>query len=64
MIICKALLKYGYSGFKLEILEYCILEEVITKEQYYLDKISPEFNILKVAGSYLTGLNIVRDLKN
>jgi hypothetical protein len=23
MVIYKALLKYGYSGFKLEILEYC-----------------------------------------
>jgi hypothetical protein len=27
MLICRALLKYGYSGFSLEILEYCKLSE-------------------------------------
>nr|YP_009160660.1 GIY-YIG endonuclease [Hirsutella minnesotensis]AKR17989.1 GIY-YIG endonuclease [Hirsutella minnesotensis] len=53
MIICKALLKYGYSGFKLEILEYCSIEELINKEQYYINKYKPEFNILKLAGSSL-----------
>jgi hypothetical protein len=54
MIIYKALLKYGYSGFKLEILEYCNqMEEVLTREQYYLDLLKPEYNILKQAGSSL-----------
>lgn len=53
MIIYKALLKYGYSEFILEILEYCSLEELIVKEQFYMNKFSPEFNILKVAGSSL-----------
>lgn len=52
-LICKALLKYGYSGFKLEILEYCNESEVINREQYYIDYLNPEYNILKIAGSTL-----------
>jgi group I intron endonuclease len=52
-IITRALLKYGYSGFKLEILEYCESKDVIQREQYYLDKFKPEYNILKTAGSML-----------
>lgn len=51
MIIYKALVKYGYSEFKLEILEYCTLENLIEREQFYIDKYNPEYNILKVVGS-------------
>jgi hypothetical protein len=51
--IYRALLRYGYSAFKLEILEYCEKDIIITREQYYLDTISPEYNILKVARSLL-----------
>lgn len=50
-LICKALLKYGYSSFKLEILEYCDPSLVIEREQYYIDVLKPEYNILSVAGS-------------
>lgn len=53
MIIHKALLNYGYSNFKLEILEFCKKNEVLVKEQYYMDLIKPEYNILKKAGSPL-----------
>lgn len=53
MIISKAILKYGYSNFKLEILEYCDVPNVIEREQYYLDLLNPEYNILKTAGSTL-----------
>ena len=68
MTINKALLKYGYSAtvvgppwngggpqpnFKLEILEYCDSENVIEREQYYLDLLKPEYNILQLAGSSL-----------
>jgi len=52
-IIARALLKYGYSGFTLEILEYCDIDKCIEREQYYLDLIQPEFNILKKADSRL-----------
>ena len=48
-----ALLKYGYSNFKLEILEYCEPSKCIEREQYYLDLLKPEYNILKTAGSTL-----------
>lgn len=54
-IIYKGLLKYGYSSFKLDILEYCEPTVLIEKEQYYLDLLKPEYNLLKFAGS-VTGL--------
>ena len=53
MIINKALLKYGYSNFKLEILEYCDKDNNIEREQYYLDLLKPNYNILQTAGSSL-----------
>jgi len=51
MLINKALLKHGHSNFRLEILEYCDKDKAIIREQYYLDKLNPEYNILKIAGS-------------
>jgi group I intron endonuclease len=45
------LLKHGYSKFKLEILEYCDQDSAVEREQYYIDLLNPEYNILKVAGS-------------
>lgn len=53
MAINKALLKYGYSKFKLEILEYCSPKELSKREQYYMDLTSPQYNILKTAYSSL-----------
>ena len=50
-IIYRALLKNGYSNFSLEILEYCSPENVILREQYYMDLLKPDYNILKTAGS-------------
>ena len=50
-MIYKALLKNGYSNFTLEILEYCDLADLIKREQYYIDLLKPEYNILKIAGS-------------
>nr|QCW06878.1 hypothetical protein [Drechslerella brochopaga] len=51
MLICKALLKYGYSTFSLYILEYCDEKDLLQREQYYIDILKPEYNILKIAGS-------------
>nr|YP_010044461.1 hypothetical protein J6816_mgp30 [Tolypocladium guangdongense]QPF24406.1 hypothetical protein [Tolypocladium guangdongense] len=48
-----ALLKHGYTNFTLEILEYCKSDELIEREQYYLDFLNPEYNILKHAYSLL-----------
>ncbi len=53
MIISKALLKYGYSNFKLEILEYCDKDIVRKREQHYFDLLQPEYNVLREAGSLL-----------
>lgn len=53
MIILKTLIKYGYSNFKVEILEFCNKDEVLAREQYYLDLLKPEYNILTTAGSSL-----------
>jgi hypothetical protein len=50
-MIYRSLLKNCYSKFKLEILEYCEIDILIEREQYYLDRIKPEYNILKKAGS-------------
>ena len=48
------MLKNGYSNFKFEILEYCDTKGiVIEREQYYIDLIKPEYNILEKAGSLI-----------
>jgi len=52
-LICRALLKYGYSNFKLEIFEYCEPTASIQREQHYLDLLEPSYNVLKTAGSSL-----------
>lgn len=53
MLIYKALLKYGYSKFSLEILEYCDPSDVLAREQYHIDLSNPEYNLLPTAGSSL-----------
>lgn len=51
LVISRALLKYGYSNFTLEILEYCDKDSLIAREQFYIDMFNPKYNTLKVAGS-------------
>nr|YP_009945046.1 GIY-YIG endonuclease [Monilinia laxa]QOE17410.1 GIY-YIG endonuclease [Monilinia laxa]QYB19844.1 GIY-YIG endonuclease [Monilinia laxa]QYB19929.1 GIY-YIG endonuclease [Monilinia laxa]QYB20105.1 GIY-YIG endonuclease [Monilinia laxa]QYB20171.1 GIY-YIG endonuclease [Monilinia laxa] len=63
-LIHKALLKYGYSNFKLEILEYCNREDAIKREQYYMDTFKPEYNILKFAGSALGHKHSAETIEN
>jgi len=53
MAIYKAILKYGYANFKLEILEYCDISVLLLREQYFIDNLKPEYNILSKAGSNL-----------
>nr|YP_010608753.1 hypothetical protein PNX16_mgp018 [Drechslerella dactyloides]WAN89833.1 hypothetical protein [Drechslerella dactyloides] len=52
-LIYNSLLKYGYSNFQLEILEYCTRENCIERENYYIKLLNPEYNILPAAGSSL-----------
>lgn len=47
------MLKYGYQSFRLDILEYCERSECISREQYYIDTLSPFYNICSKAGSSL-----------
>jgi hypothetical protein len=52
-VIDRAILKYGFSNFALEILEYCEVTKLLEREQYYLDLLKPEYNIVEIAGSTL-----------
>lgn len=51
--IYSAILKHGYSNFQLEILEFCDKENAISREQYYIDLLNPEYNLNSTAGSRL-----------
>ena len=44
-LIQEAIKKYGYSNFQLGILEYCEIENLIQREQYFLNILK---NILKL----------------
>lgn len=35
------------------ILEYCSINQLIEREQFYIDVLAPEYNILRIAGSSL-----------
>lgn len=47
-LICRALLKYGYDNFKLEIIEYCTLDVIADREQYWISELNPSYNLVKV----------------
>jgi len=55
--IYSAILKYGCyaENFSIDILEYCDISALIEREQYYIDLLQPEYNILKIAYSLLLG---------
>ena len=54
-LIIKAINKYGIDNFYISILEYTdnIRFNLIKREQYWIDNIKPEYNILQIAGSTL-----------
>jgi group I intron endonuclease len=62
-LIAVALLEHGHANFRLDILEYCNNNILIEREQFYIYKISPEYNILKVAGSHLKNKQFIDTLK-
>lgn len=51
--IYSSVLKNGYSNFKLDILEYCKKQDLLVREQFYIDKLKPGYNILKTSYSSL-----------
>ena len=63
LTISRALIKYGYSNFSLEILEYCSVEVLLEREQYYFDIYKPDYNIELVAGSSI-GIVRSKETKN
>lgn len=51
MPINVALLKYGYQNFAFTILEFCDIDRLMSREKYFFEIYSPEYNILKTPGS-------------
>ena len=45
--------KYGKNDLKFSVLELCLNIFLIEREQYYIDKCKPYFNICKIAQSHL-----------
>lgn len=45
--------KYGYEAFEFHVIEYCVVSDLIQREQHYLDTLHPEYNIYRIAGSPL-----------
>lgn len=45
--------KYGIDDLQFSILEPCFPEWLVNREQFYLNKLKPYFNICKIAGSNL-----------
>jgi len=41
--------KYGFDKFKFSVIEYCEIDEITKREQYYIDEISPEYNKREIA---------------
>jgi group I intron endonuclease len=55
--------KYGISDLQFSILELVMFcEDLIKREQYYIDTLKPEFNICKIAGSCL-GIKLSEERK-
>jgi group I intron endonuclease len=52
--------KYNIENFITEILEYCELEVLLKREQYYIDLLKPNLNKALVAGTTL-GLKLTKD---
>jgi group I intron endonuclease len=51
--IIRAMQKYGMDQFNLIILEFNNKQSLIRSEQYWIDFITPSYNILTIAGSWL-----------
>lgn len=42
--------KYGELSFQSLAIEYCSVKDLLTREQYYIDTLSPFYNACKIAG--------------
>lgn len=43
--------RYGQQNFEFVVLELCTRDELLKREQYYLDQLRPQYNISKSAGN-------------
>lgn len=48
-----AWVKYGEDNFEFSVLEYCDKQELISKEQEYIDLLRPDYNMIPAGGSRL-----------
>ena len=48
-ILLNAVNKYGHSNIKTEVIEECEQAILFIREQYYIDKLKPSYNIRKEA---------------
>jgi group I intron endonuclease len=53
--ISRAIKKYGWDNFDKEILEFCPIEELDAKEIFYIETLSPEYNVSKGGESGMRG---------
>ncbi len=53
IILQRAYNKYGLKNFSFEILEYVDVKNLIIREQFYIDKCNPKYNVCKIAGNTL-----------
>ena len=64
MPIYNAILKHGHENFIFEIIEYCLPEDTIKREQYYLDNFDFEYNVLANANSLVGYKHTAETLAN
>lgn len=60
--VIRAIVKYGYINFCFVILETCLPEFVLEREQFWLDSLKPAYNLSPTAGSTL-GVNLSEETK-
>jgi len=53
MLIYASILKYTLTPFKLDIIEYCDFSVLHQRETYFIEKLNPEYNILRVGSSLI-----------
>jgi len=53
MLIYSSILKYTLTPFKLDIIEYCDSSVLHQRETYFIEKLNPEYNILRIGSSLI-----------
>jgi group I intron endonuclease len=48
-LICRAFLKYGHSNFAFLIIEYCSINDLKSRETFWISKLEPYYNVLTQA---------------